>query len=316
MKPDVSIIIVTWNAKKFVAECLGSLNTSQGSLPAEIIVVDNASSDGTPDLVCHDFPQVRLVRNDKNLGFARANNIGMALSKGKYVCLINSDVNVPADCIPLLVGYMEQHPKVGIAGPQMLAPNGAPARSTMRFPTLWNSFCRALDLDSIFAGSKWFRSFLMVECEYDRIQEVQVLNGWFWITRREALNEVGLLDEQFFMYAEDIDWSYRFHKAGWEVVYCPIAWALHYGGASSARTPVRFYVAMRQAGMQYWAKHHGLASVGAYWLLTCFHEAVRVAGYGATYFASRFSRSEDAFKVKRSLACIRWLAGLGAEQTH
>src|ERR1035441_7831998 len=129
----------------------------------------------------------------------------------------------------------------------MVTPGGGVGRSYMRFPSVWRCLCYALSLDLVLKGRKFFDGFLMREFRNDSTAEVDVLNGWFLMIRRAALEEVGGLDERFFMYGEDVDWSYRFHKAGWRRVYFAAAESLHYGGASSAVAPVRFYVAMQQA---------------------------------------------------------------------
>jgi GT2 family glycosyltransferase len=308
-KVDLSIVVVTWNAKKVTEECLESIERQDAARSLETIVVDNASSDGTVEMVQEKFPSVRLVQNDQNLGFAKANNSGIRLSTGKYICLINSDVNVPPSCLRRIYCFMEENPSVGLLGPRMLGADGKTRRSCMRFPTLWSSFCRALGLDSLVKGSTTFGGFLMSDFKHDRVMDVEVLNGWFWVVRREALEQVGLLDERFFMYGEDVDWCYRFRSKGWRTVFYPEAEAIHYGGASSARAPARFYVEMHKANVQYWRKHHGRLAQFAYLLTVWLHEVVRILGYAAAYLLRKCSRADAAYKVKRSVACIRWLAG-------
>jgi GT2 family glycosyltransferase len=310
-RPTLSIVVVTWNGKKYTLECLDSLDKLKASLSMEILVVDNGSSDGTPSAIQEQFPEVKLVRNNENLGFAKANNIGIGLSRGKYVCLLNSDVVVPAGCLESMTAYMEEHPGIGLLGPKMLSPTGGIGQSVMRLPTVWNSLCSALGLHSMFPDSKRFGGFLMNGYEYDVIDDVEVLTGWFWMVPRIALEKVGGLDERFFMYGEDIDWSYRFLKAGWRVVFYPNAEALHYGAASSRQAPTRFYVEMRRANLQYFRKHHGRLGGLGYLVTTWVHELFRVLGYGALYCVNRYKRADAAFKVSRSLSCIRWLSGTG-----
>ena len=249
---DLSIIIVSWNTKKYLEECLTSLQTIDGNLSVEIIVVDNASTDGSPEMIRTQFPNVKLMETGANLGFAGGNNIGLKEVSGKYICLINSDANVPPDCLPKMHSYMEQQPTIGLLGPGMLRPDGRVYRSGMRFPTLWNLLLRALFLDSLFKGSGFFGGYLMKDFQFDRTRDIDVLNGWLWMARREALNQVGSLDDRFFMYAEDVDWCKRFHLAGWRVVFYPEARALHYGGASSKNAPARFLVEKQRANLQYW----------------------------------------------------------------
>jgi GT2 family glycosyltransferase len=310
-EPTVSVIIVTWNGKKYALECLTSLQEQRSELPFEVIVVDNASTDGTPDAIAEQFPNVLLIRNDSNLGFAKANNIGIARSRGKYVALVNSDVVVPQGCLDRLVDYLEKNPSIGLIGPKMLSPDGSIGQSVMRLPTVWNTICSALGLHTLFPTSRVFGGFLMEGYGYDRIDDVEVLTGWFWMVPRIALQQVGGLDEQFFMYGEDIDWSHRFLKAGWRVVFYPDAEALHYGAASSAEAPTRFYIEMRRANLQYFRKHHGRVGSIGYIVATSIHELVRIVGYGLVYCCDNARRSAAVFKMSRSVSCLKWICGVG-----
>jgi len=306
----ISIIIVTWNGKKYAEECLNSLQAYIGSPSAEVIVVDNASTDGTPEMIEHSYPGVKLIRNEKNLGFATANNIGIRKSTGDFVLLVNSDVVVSEGCIEKLIDYMRQNPRVGLLGPKMLGSDGRAYRSYMAEFTLWRCFCRALALDDVFPSSKFVGGYLMPYFRMDHITEVDVLNGWFWVTRREALHDVGLMDETLFMYGDDLDWSKRFREAGWKLIYFPGVESLHYGGASSAKAPVKFSVEMQRANFQYWRKYHGFVSQFMYLAIVWMHQAFRLAGYALLWLATKSRQSETAFKAKRSLACMRWAMGV------
>jgi len=308
-RTDLSIVIVTWNASKYIRECLKSIDEQHTGLALETIVVDNASIDGTADLVRQEFSYVRLVQSDHNLGFAKANNVGIRLTRGKYIFLVNPDVIMLPGCLERLFRYMEENPSIGLLGPRMLGPDRAVQRSTMRFPSVWNSFCRALALDSIFKGSRTFGGFLMRDFGHDKTMDVDILNGWFWAARRESMNRVGLLDEQLFMYGDDLDWSFRFHQAGCRVVFYPEAEAIHFGGGTTERAPVRFYIEMYRANLQFWRTHYGRLKMFAYLLTVWLHEVVRVVGYGVVFLLKRSARQEAADKVKRSVACISWLAG-------
>ena len=145
-----------------------------------------------------------------------------------------------------MLAYMNEHPEIGMLGPQILDSNGNIQRSCMGFPTLWNTSCRALALDTLFPKSKLFGGYMMTFWPHDSIRDVNVINGCFWMVKREALDEVGLLDERFFIYAEDKDWCKRFWDAGWKVVYFPEAKAIHYGGASSSNAPIKFHIEMQK----------------------------------------------------------------------
>jgi hypothetical protein len=304
---NLSIVIVSWNTKKYMEECLTSLRTIDGNLSAEIIVADNASADGTPEMIRTQFPHVKLIETGANLGFAKGNNVGIQEATGEYICLINSDVNVPSDCLQKMYSYMEQHPTIGLLGPGMLQTDGRVHRSGMRFPSLWNVLLRALFLDSLFKGTGLFGGFLMTDFKFDQVRDMDVLNGWLWMARREALKKVGPLDERFFMYAEDVDWCKRFNLAGWRVVFYPDAKALHYGGASSANAPSRFKLEMQRANLQYWKKYHGRISLFFYLLIGCLSYVVRATGWAAVFLMKKSSRSRARIEVKQYLKCIRWV---------
>jgi GT2 family glycosyltransferase len=305
---SVSAVAVTWNGKKYAQEYLQSL--TEADFPGlEIIVVDNDSTDGTPEFIAQEYPNVKLIQNGANLGFAKATNIGIEASKGKYICLINSDVVLIDGCLSQLLHCMEDETNkdVGVIGPQMLAVTGEVRRSTMRFPTLWNSFCRALAIDQLSWLAPFCQGQLMADFDHDRSCDVEVLNGWFWMARREALEEVGNLDPRFFMYGEDLDWCFRFWKRGWRVLFCPEAKAIHYGGASSSAAPERFYVEMQRANLQYWVKHHGYLSFGAYYCVVCMHEALRLLGHVCLAVARPEGSPVHSRKAKRSWAALEYL---------
>ena len=310
----VAVVIVVWNAKHYVMECLESLREHCEQACSEVIVVDNASTDGTPELVAEMFPEFKLIRNPENFGFAKANNIGMAQSSAQYICLVNSDVKFLDDSISPMVRYLDDHSGVGMLGPKMLAPTGEVRRSTMRFPTVWNNFCRAFGLDSLFKRSRLFGGMLMSDFDHQTTAPVEVLNGWFILVRRSAIERVGGLDPQFFMYGEDVDWSYRFWQAGEQVVFFAEAGAIHYGGASSANAPVRFYLEMCRATWQYWRKHHdGLAQLG-FLVAFAIHHSVRLLSSAFLYLCSPSHRPDTAARFKRSLACLQWVGAAKFKQ--
>jgi len=307
---ELSVIIVSWNTKKLVLDCLESLQSNPARCSTEIILVDNASSDDTAESVRKLYPSVKVIQNRENLGFAKANNIGMEISSGEYVALINSDVVVPLGCLEKMIEYMKQHPDTGMLGPKMILRDGTIGQSCYRFPTVWSWFCNALALDSLFKGARAFGDFEMASFPYDSIEDVDVLTGWFWMVRRKALDRVGDLDDRFFMYGEDIDWAKRFHEDGWRVTFYPVAHAIHYCRASSDRAPTRFYIEKNRANLQYFRKHHGLPGVMGSWLAVWLHQIVRILGYGGVYLFRQADRAMADYKVRRSAACLLWLMGL------
>ncbi len=303
----VSVIIVNWNAREFLLSCLASLYAGACCHSMEIVVVDNASTDGSVAAVNKKFPQVRLIQNSANLGFARANNLGTAASTGRYLCYVNSDVKVLTDCISRLVDYGEQAPRVGMAGPRIVGGDGRLQRSCRGFPSLWNMLCRALALDTLFSGSRLFTGYSLVHWSQEELRAVDILSGCFWLVRRDALNQVGPLDEAFFMYGEDLDWCKRFWNRGWKVVYVPTAEAIHYGGASSANAPLRFFIERQRADLQYWRKHHARPAVAAFFLISLLHLALRALGYTLALGLNRHERPTYRQKVARSVACLKWM---------
>jgi hypothetical protein len=276
-------------------------------VPFEIIVVDNASTDGTPEAIRNSFPEVHLIETGSNLGFAKGNNIGIGRSRGEYICLVNSDVVVSAGCFEKMLELMKANPDIGVMGPKMLCCDGQVGLSVTRLPTVWNTLCSALALNSLFPSSRLFAGFSGKRDSAAAMEDVEVLAGWFWMIPRRALQQVGGLDERFFMFGEDLDWCYRFRKAGWRVVYCGEAESLHYGGGSSEVTPARFYVEMRRANMQYFRKHHGITGVVGYTVAIAVHEFARIIGYSVSYCCDKQRRAEATAKVHRSLSCLRWL---------
>jgi len=260
MSVDISVVILSWNDRHHLQACLDSVVNAAKSRSLEIIVVDNGSTDGSPEMVQTMFPNVKVIRNKENIGFPKGNNIGVRASQGKYVYLLNSDIKVLDGCVDALADFMDQHPDVGILGPRILNADMTHQSSCRRFPTLWNNFCAAAGLATLFARSRLFGGEHMLYFEGDRTLDVDVLVGCFWAARREAVDQFGLLDEGFFIYAEDVDWCKRCWRGGWRVVFFPGAQAIHYRGASTTKKdPVRFALTQQRSILRYWQKHHGSA---------------------------------------------------------
>ncbi len=253
-----------------------SLIDETDKLHVEIIVVDNASTDGSPEAIKESFPQVYLIQNKENLGFAKANNIGIRHSSGRYICLINSDVKVLKGCFNKLLDFLDQHPDVGMVGPKEYWPDMTLQSSCRMFPSLWNNFCTALGINKLFPKYRIFSGEHMFFFKYDKIRSVDVLVGCFMMARREAVDQVGMLDERFFIYAEDIDWCKRFWKAGWEIMFNPGAEVIHYGRSSSSNDPLRFSVEQMKAVLQYWKKHHGVVKRTIFLIILFIHYSSRI----------------------------------------
>jgi len=308
---ELSILVVTWNAKKFVEECFGSILEDIKDLSAEVIAVDNASTDGTPDMIAERFPEVKLIRSTTNLGFPTGNVVAIQHSRSeKYVCLVNPDVRVLPGCFQALIDYMEKNPRVGVVGPKTWNPDGSVQASCMRAPSVWTAWCRALALDtSVLRHLPLFGGQLMSDFAHNKTRDVDVLNGAFLLIRRAAMDEVGLIDDRYFMYGDDIDWCLRFRKAGWRVAFDADAEAIHYGGGTTARAPVYFYVEMQKANLQYWKKHHSRAAQFAYLASVGVHDSLRYLLYSILSAFGESWRTRVGRKAERSLASLRWLFG-------
>jgi len=304
---EISIIIVSWNARDFLRDCLNSIRKSGGSRVREVILVDNASTDGSPEMVAEEFPEITLVRSKENLGFARANNLGLKQASGSYLALINSDVVVHPGCFEQLVSFLETHPEAGLVGPKVLGNDGQLQRTCRRFPTIWNTTCRTLALDDVFSRWPLFSGREMRHWDHNATAEVETLNGCVWMARRQAVEEVGGLDEQFFFYAEDVDWCKRFKDAGWKVVFVPEATATHFGGGSSGNASLRYSIEMLRANLIYWRKHRGIPGEAVFYVLSVIHHSLRLTLRGLNAVSTGDWGGETAFKFKRSLVCLRWL---------
>lgn len=303
--PVISIIIVSWNAKNYLRECLDSLFCTGCGYPLEVIVIDNASTDGSPELVSATFPQVRLIRNQSNLGFAKANNVGIRISTGTYLCLVNSDVRILDGCIDKLAHLMETRPDVGIAGPRMLNSAGITGRSCRGFPTIWNMFSNAVGFDLLFPRIRFFGGYVLRYWPQNTNRSVDILAGWFWIVRRSALDQVGLLDEDFFFYAEDTDWCTRFKMNGWGVEFLADAASVHYGGGSSTNAPVKYYIQQQRADLQYWRKHHSRVSGWIYFCICIIYQGGRALAHGIIALLPSKGPSHRC-SASRSWHCLIW----------
>ncbi len=259
---DLSVIIVSWNVKDLLRLCLNSvlesLSSGQGHrLSPQLIVVDNASSDGSVGMLREQFPQIHLIANEKNLGFTRGNNQGIAFSDGRYILLLNPDTEVVGDALGDMVAYMEAHHQVGALGPQLLDPDGQVQSSRRRFPNLSTAYVESTFLQQWGPKSDILKRYYVLDGSDDETQAVDWVVGACLLMRRKALQEVGLLDERFFMYSEELDWCYRAKRSGWEVVYLPTAQVIHYVGKSSEQVlPVR-HIQFQRSKVLFFRKHHG-----------------------------------------------------------
>jgi len=231
----LSVVIVNWNAKQLLQACLDSIYSTVGSLSHEVIVVDNASTDGSAAMIGVQYPQVRLLQNRENVGFARANNQAIPLSVGRYILLLNPDTIVCPGALQRLIDFMEIHPESGAVGPKIIHPQGRlrvlSCGYQLGLRTVFNHF---FFLSRLFPTHPAFRGLHLLAGVHDAVpMQVEWLSGAALLVRRRVIEEVGLLDERWFMYAEDKEWCDRIMQAGWTLYHVPGAEVIHYFGASS-----------------------------------------------------------------------------------
>lgn len=255
---DLSIVVVNWNTRELLAQCLQSLEDTVRESSFEVWVVDNGSSDGSVAMVQQRFSRAHVVANAENIGFARANNQAIARCQGRYVLLLNSDTRALPDSLDKIVQFMDEHPDAGIAGVRLVNSEGEFQASYTPFPTLWREF---LTLSGL---GRWLirPTFPSYGPQTERgPQKVKgYMEGACLIARREAVDQVGGLDEHIFMYAEDVDWCYRFYQAGWEVWYLPQVPIVHYGRQSSQRRRGRMEAELYRSRIYFFRKHYGGAA--------------------------------------------------------
>jgi GT2 family glycosyltransferase len=307
ISPDISVVIVGWNARHYLELCLESLAASPTRRSIEIFVVDNASTDGTAEMIEARFPHVQLIKSPENLGFAKGNNVAIRQCQGRYIALVNPDVIVLPGCLDALAEFLDQHPNVGNVGPRILNPDRTLQSSCRQFPTLWNNFCSATGLASAFKNSRLFSGEHMFFFPHDRTMEVDVLVGCFSMVRREAFDAVGLLDEGLFMYGDDVDWCRRCWNAGWLVVFYPDAEAIHDRGKTTSPYPVRFAVAQQRSILYCWAKHHGFWGALGIRGILLFHHLVRYLVAVLLGLAHSKGSAQSEVRKRVSGACLREL---------
>jgi GT2 family glycosyltransferase len=262
---DLGIVIVNWNTRDLLRECLKSLEAGDASVQRRVIVVDNASGDGSLAMMRAEFPSVEVIANPTNGGFSQANNLGLkAFGFGgaasdnlpRYALLLNPDTIVPPDGLRRMLDRMDADPRLGIAGPRLVMPDGKLDLACRRsFPTPEVSLWRMTGLSKLFPKSKLFGRYNMTYLDEHLETEVDCVVGAFMMVRREAIQQAGLLDETFWMYGEDIDWAFRIKQAGWKVLYYPRVTVLHVKRAASRQNP-RTRLEFQRASLIFYRKHY------------------------------------------------------------
>lgn len=252
----LSVIIVNYNVKYYLEQCLEAVRRASQGLQIEVIVVDNLSTDGSIPYLRERFPEVTFIENKENVGFARANNQAIRMSAGKYVLLLNPDTIVAERTLSDFIRFMDSHPEAGGAGAYMLRTDGTFAPESRRgLPTPFVAFCKMSGLAALLPQSRVFGRYYMRYLNENEVNEIEIISGACMLLRREALDKVGLLDEDFFMYGEDIDLSYRILKGGYKNYFLPTR-MLHYKGESTEKSSFRYTYTFYQAMRLFFRKHY------------------------------------------------------------
>ncbi len=266
MSVDLGIVILEWNTRDLLKRCLETVYASEGDFTFRVVVVDNASTDGSAEMVRRDFPQAQLIVSETNGGYSNGNNLGLralgyrdsgkAQDAPRYALLLNPDTEVPARALYEMVAFMDGRPEIGVAGPKLVLPDGSLDKACRRaFPTPLISLYHFSGLGKLFPGSSRFARYNMTYLPIDQEAEVDSVVGAYMQVRREAVEAVGLLDETFFMYGEDLDWAYRIKNAGWSVVYHPQVVVKHVKRAAS-RQSQRAQMEFWRAMLLFYRKHY------------------------------------------------------------
>jgi len=311
---DVSIIIVNWNTRDILRGCLDSIYKQTQGIDFEMTVVDNASSDGSAEMVRQDFPQVTLIANSENLGFAAANNQGMQAAKGRYILLLNPDTIILDGAIQKSIAFADIHPDIGVLGCQVWLNENEIQKTCFKFPTLWSALVQEIGLLHMFPHSRIFGHAYYGWWDRKSEMDVDVVSGMFMLVRQEAIQEIGLMDEDYFVYAEETDWCFRFHKAGWRCVFTPIAKIIHLDGGSKSTALIKnkMFVQMQKSMLIFHLKQQGRLSWIARKGLYIFSMFFRYVIYTVVSLISQHTNISN--KISQSRAAIHFhLLGIEPE---
>ncbi len=263
----LTIVIVSWNTRHLLDKCLASVarelersaiqsKPPLGLVSAEVFVVDNASMDGSPDMVASSYPWVKLIINQENKGFAFANNQVLEIAQGKFILLLNPDTEIVPGALATLMEFFEGKLKAGVVAPQLLNTDGSVQRSCRAFPSFSAMLGELLGISRIMpSGSKW-RQYKMLDWQHDDQRQVDQPEGACLMIRREVFANIGLFDEGFFMLFEEVDWCYRAKQAGWQIWFTPKAQVVHHYGQSIKQVKPRMILSSHKGLYRFWFKHH------------------------------------------------------------
>ena len=303
---DVSIIIVSWNTRQITRDCLESIYAASGAVGFEVILIDNHSADGSADMVATDFPQVRLIRNAENVGFAAANNQGMALARGRYVLLLNSDTIVLDGAVAKAVAFADARPQAGLVGCQTRCRNGDIQYNCYMFPSLLNLALSLTKLQVLFWYKPFFGRYRLGWWDYQSEREVDGIAGCFMLARKSAIEQVGRMSEEYFMYSEDTDWCWRFRRAGWKVLYTPEPRIIHLGRCSSSQAAADMHLLERRSLLIFLEKKSGKLVRWIANMMFCAATLLRMLQLGVQRIAGRGVQSSGKDRWTMAMAALRF----------
>lgn len=253
---NLSVIVVSWNTRELLKSCLSALEQQIDKSDCEVFLVDNASADGSAEMVAREFTWVALIANNQNLGFAAANNQAIAKCKGNYILLLNPDTEVRPGAIKTLLEFFNSHERAGVVAPQLLNTDRSIQRSCRRFPTFKGMLFELLGFSRMFPDKAEFREYKMLDWNHDDEREVDQPEGACLMIRREVIDEVGTLDEGFFMLFEEVDWCYRVKQHNWQIWFTPRAQVVHHYGQSIKQVKARMILSSHRGLYRFWKKHY------------------------------------------------------------
>jgi GT2 family glycosyltransferase len=301
---DLTVIIVTWNCKNYIEECLSSLFSNPVNCRMEVVVVDNHSSDGTVEMIRSGYPHVNIIANMENNGFAAANNQAIRKTQSRYILLLNPDTIVHGRAIDQMVAYMDAHSETGGLGPAIVNGDGSPQRTGITFPNAWNLFVEAVFLDRAFPTSRIFGRHKGLFNDFTFPFEVDYVQGSCLLLRRSVIDTVGMLDESYFMYFEETDLCFRIKRSGHKIVIIPDATITHFGGGEEGHFTERRLLHYHRSLLLFFKKNRSAVSgvavrftlivrsvirLAAWILLYCFRPSIRgtaasvISGYRKTF---------------------------------
>lgn len=306
MTNTLSIIIVSWNTCDLLSQCLNSVFNNTKLNELDVWVVDNASTDGSPDMVLRTFPTVNLIQNKGNVGFAKANNQAIEQSRGNFVVLLNPDTIVKPGALDRLAGFLSAHEEVGAVGPCLLNSDGTLQKSCYPFPTLSREFWRLMHLDILQA----YGIYDMGNWDCHEPKSVDAIQGACLMIKRETLNKAGLLDPTYFMYTEEIDLCYRIKKSGWDLYWVPDAEVIHFGGQSTRQIAPRMFLSLYQTKVLFFRKNYGKITALTYKLILFFASLVRVIFSPLVLLTRKEIREQISYLTQRYIDLIRALPSM------